>query len=51
MAGIEHFICNGKDTHLLVYDIPDGETVQSFAEKTSCEKCGAKIDWYEEFSR
>ncbi len=43
-----HFICSGKDTHILVYDIPDGETVQSFAEKTPCEKCGAKIDWYEE---
>jgi len=48
MDGNGHFICNGKDTHILVYDIANGETVQSFAEKTPCEKCGAKIDWYEE---
>ena len=48
MTGKSHFICSGKHTHILVYDIPDGETVQSFAEKTPCEKCGAKIDWYNE---
>ncbi len=48
MARKGHFICSGKDTHILVYDILDGGTVQSFAEKTPCEKCGAKIDWYEE---
>ncbi len=48
MARKGHFICRGKVTHILVYDIPDGETVQSFAEKTPCEKCGAKIDWYKE---
>ncbi len=48
MAGKGYFICSGKVIHILVYNILDGETVQSFAEKTRCEKCGAKIDWYEE---
>jgi len=48
MPGKGHFICTGKDTHILVYNIPDHETVQSFAEKIPCEKCGAKIDWYKE---
>ena len=48
MARKGHFICTGKETHILVYNIPNGETVQNFAEKISCEKCGAKIDWYNE---
>ena len=37
MAGRESFVCRGKDCHILPYNIPDGETVQSFAEKTSCK--------------
>jgi len=50
MAGKGHFMCRGKDNHLVLYDIPDDETVKSFAEKTPCEKCGAKIDFSQEFN-
>jgi len=50
MAGKGHFVCRGKDNHVLLYDITDGETVKSFTEKTPCKECGAKIDWSEEFN-
>ncbi len=45
MAGKGYFICRGNEHHILLYDTPDGETVESFAEKTPCKECGAKIDW------
>jgi len=51
MAGKAHFICRGNDHHFLPHNIPNGETVQSFADRTPCEKCGAKIDWSEEFNQ
>jgi len=48
MAGKGNFVCKGEDHHILSYDIPDGETVESFADKTPCKKCGAEIDYSEE---
>jgi len=44
MASKAYFVCRGNEKHILLYDIPDGETVESFAEKTPCKECGAKID-------
>jgi len=49
MAGKANFTCRGKDNHVILYDISDGDSVESFAEKTPCEKCGAKIDYSELF--
>ncbi len=49
MAGKANFTCRGKDNHVILYDISDGDSVESFAEKTPCEKCGAKIDYSEGF--
>jgi len=51
MAGKGHFVCRGEEHHILPYDIPDDETAESFAEKTPCEKCSARIDWSEEFNQ
>jgi hypothetical protein len=31
-----------------MYDIPVGESIESFAGKTPCKECGAKIYWQEE---
>ncbi len=50
MAGKGYFACRGEKNHVLLYDIPDGETVQSFAEKTPCRECSAKIDWSQDFN-
>ncbi len=51
MAGKAYFTCRGKDNHVLLYDIPDGETIESFSEKSSCKECGSKIDLSEEFNQ
>ncbi len=45
MAGKGYFTCRGEKNHIILYEILDGETVESFAEKTPCKECGAKIDW------
>jgi len=50
MDGEGYFVCRGEDHHIVLYDIPDDETVETFPEKTPCVKCGAKIDWSEEFN-
>jgi len=45
LAGKGYFTCRGEKPHIILYEIPDGETVESFSEKTPCEECGSKIDW------
>jgi len=45
MAGKGRFTCRGEEHHIDDYDIPDGESVESFAEKTPCRKCGELIDF------
>ncbi len=50
MAGKGHFQCRGEIPHILPYEIPDGESVETFSEKTPCKECGSKIDWSEEFN-
>jgi hypothetical protein len=50
MVGQGHFQCRGEKPHILLYDIPDGETIESVSEKTPCRECGAKIDWSQEFN-
>jgi len=46
MAGKGYFRClNEEKNHILMYHIPDGESIESFAEKTPCKDCGAKIAW------
>ena len=39
------FTCRGEEHHIDYYDIPDEESVESFAEKTKCKKCGERIDY------
>ncbi len=46
-----YFVCRGKDNHILLYDLPDGETPENFTEKTSCRECGSKIDYSVEFNQ
>ena len=51
MAGKGYFTCRGEEkNHVLLYDIPDGETIESFAEKTPCRECSAKIDCSQSFN-
>ena len=50
MAGKGHFQCRGEKPHILLYDIPDGETIESFSDKTPCRECGSKIDFSQEFN-
>jgi len=45
MAGKGLFTCRGEEHHVFLYDIPDGESVESFAEKTPCQECKARIDY------
>ncbi len=44
MAGKGYFMCRGEDHHILIYDIPDGVTVGSFAERASCKEYGERVD-------
>lgn len=49
MAGKAYFVCRGKEkNHVLLYDLPDGVSIESFAENTPCRECGAKIDYQAE---
>jgi len=50
MARKVSFVCRGENNHILVYDIPDGITIESFAENTACRECRVRIDWSEEFN-
>ena len=43
MARKGYFTCIGKKNHILLYDIPDGVTVERFAEITPCRECGERI--------
>jgi len=36
-------ICKGQETHILLYEVPDGDSLASFVEKTLCKICGAKL--------
>jgi len=51
MAEQAYFVCRGKDNHILLYDLPDGEMPEDFTEKTSCRECGSKIDYSVEFNQ
>lgn len=50
MAGKAYFVCRDKENHILLYAIPDGMTVERFAEKTVCRECGERIDFSQEFN-
>jgi len=50
MAGKGYFQCRGEKTHILLYDIPDGESVETFSDKTPCRECESKIDFSQEFN-
>jgi len=43
MAGKGYFTCRGEKHHILQYDIPDGETAESFAKTATCRECGGQI--------
>ncbi len=36
-----YFTC--QNDHIIMYDIPIGESIESFEGKTPCKECGAKI--------
>jgi len=44
MAGKARFTCRGEEHHIDDYDMPD-ESVERFAERTKCKKCGERIDF------
>jgi len=44
MAGKGRFTCRGEEHHIDDYDMPD-ESVERFAERTKCKKCGERIDY------
>lgn len=46
MAGKGQFVCRGDPSHVEFYEVPHGESVESFASKTPCKICGAKIAFH-----
>ena len=48
MARKGYFTCRGEQHHILQYDIPDGETAESFAKMATCTECGEKIDFIQD---
>ena len=47
--GKGYFVClNEGKNHIIMYDLPYGVSIESFAEKTPCKECGAKIAWHGE---
>ena len=51
MVGKAHYVCMGKDKHILRLSIPDGETADSFSKKEKCPLCDSELFWAKEFNQ
>ena len=49
MNGKGHFVCKGKNKHILRLDIPSKETAESFSKKEKCPLCDSELFWSKEF--
>ena len=47
MAGQGYFVCV-KENRIILYSMPDGESIEGFAKKNTCQKCGNKIFYHGE---